>query len=97
MRVIDHLLQQVSVIGAHRHLGQNHDAEHVQRGHAGPLWARQGFSRGAGGRQPARSQVDHPVNRGPAIKGHRVAFPAGLLCSVGDLGRSVIQSADHRQ
>ena len=41
--------------------------------------------------------MDNPVNRGPHIKGHRVAFPAGLLCSVGDLGRSVVQPADHRQ
>ena len=58
---------------------------------------RQGFSRGARGRQPARSEVDNPVIRGPDIKGHRVAFPAGLLCSVGDLGRSVVQPADRRQ
>ena len=41
--------------------------------------------------------MDNPVKRGPDIKGHRVAFPAGLLCSVGDLGRSVVQPADHRQ
>ena len=55
---------------------------------------RQGFGRGARSRQPARREMDHPINRDPDIKGHRVAFPAGLLCSLGDLGRSVIQPAE---
>ena len=58
---------------------------------------RLGFNRGAGGRQPARSEMDTPDNQGPHIKGHRVAFPAGVLCSVGDLDRSVVQPSHHRQ
>src|SRR6201991_1136824 len=41
--------------------------------------------------------MDYPIKRDPDIKGHRVAFPAGLLCSVGDPGRSVVQPADHHQ
>ena len=41
--------------------------------------------------------MDEAVKGGPYIEGHRVAFPAGVLCSVGDLGRSVVQPADHRQ
>jgi hypothetical protein len=41
--------------------------------------------------------MDTPDNLGPHIKGHRVAFPAGALCSVGDLDRSVVQPAHHHQ
>ena len=46
--------------------------------------------------RPAARWTLPPID-GPHIKGHRVAFPAGLLCAVGDLGRSVVQPADHCQ
>ena len=39
------------------------------------------INRGASGSQPARGEMDPRVNIGPDIKGHRVAFPAGFLCS----------------
>jgi hypothetical protein len=62
---------------------------------AGSEWGRD--STAARGRQPARSQVDNPAEGGPDCKGHRVTFPAGLLYSVSDPDRSVIQPADRRQ
>jgi hypothetical protein len=41
--------------------------------------------------------MDPPVSQGPETEGHRVAFPAGSLCTVGDLGRSLVHPAHHRQ
>jgi len=41
--------------------------------------------------------VDNPVHRDPDIQGHCVAFPAGLLYPIGDLGCSIVQSTDQCQ
>ena len=91
------LLQQISVIRARRHLNKNHQTHHVQLSRASRLWRRQGFNCSAGGRQPARSQVHHAVNRGPDIKHHCVAFLSRSLSTGGDLLRGFVQAADQCQ
>ena len=96
-RIIHRLLQQVSVIGVRRHLGQDDHAHHVLP--VAPVrcggWQRLGGV--AGGRQPARGEVDHTRLRA------QIAAPSrcvpGWACSVpfGDQRRGIVQPADHGQ
>jgi hypothetical protein len=95
--IIGRLLQQVPVIGVRCHLGEDQHTMYVLLGRACQLWGRQGISRVASGRQPARSEVDPPTKDGPGSEGQRVAFAAGLLYAFGDPGGRVVQSADHCQ
>ena len=86
----EHVLQQVSVIGCNRHLGQNDQPHHVELGRVFVFGRRQGFHRGAGSAQTSRSQLDHAVDPGPDVEHHSVTFTSGALDTGGDLRGSLL-------
>lgn len=97
MGIIDHLLQQISIVGAHCHFGQSQRAPHVELGGARWLWRRKGFDRRTRIGQSAGRDLDEAVDRGPHVYCDRIAFRSSLRGRVGDQDRCVAKSADHPQ